>query len=131
MVGRWRGHGRSTIRPLISEVETRPLLDGTFLESRERVYTTDGQLDYEDLMIYGAAPEKGAQALWAHLYMLGGVSTRYTVDAYGESVLCEPEDYGARLSFVREGDGYRARVYFLDAAGLWAEDATLHYQRVD
>ena len=131
MVGRWRGQGTSSSGPIVSSVESRMLLGGTFLESRERTYRSSGQLESEDITIYGAAPEKGPGELWAQIYMLGGVSLRYTVYVYGESVLCEPEGYGARLSFMRDGDGYRARVYFPDADGLWVEDATLHYERVE
>jgi hypothetical protein len=131
MFGRWRGHGESPAGPRISDVETKAIFDGTFVESRERVYTARGELEHEDLTIYGAEPERGPGEMWAHLYIPGGIMTRYRVSVLGDNVVCEPEDFGARLSIARAGDGYRVRVFFPGEAGGWVEDSTLTYERAD
>ncbi len=131
LVGRWRGRGESTNGTRVSDVETRLLFDGTFLESHEKIYTAAGDLEHEDMTIYGAAPEKGRGELWAQLFMLGGLTTKYSVTIFGDTILCEPEGYGARLSFLREGDGYRVRVYFPDGRGAWVEDASLRYEKTE
>lgn len=131
MLGRWRGRGETSSGIRVSDVETRLLFDGTFVESRERVYATSGELESDDITIYGAAPEKGPNEVWAHLYMLGGITARYAVNILGETMLCEPEGYGARLSITQQDDGYRVRVYFPDGKGNWIEDAALTYERVE
>jgi hypothetical protein len=131
LLGRWRGHGDSPAGARVSDVETRVLFDGTFVESRERIFTNRGEVEHEDLTIYGAAPENGPGELWAHLYMAGGISARYRVTVLGDNVLCEPEGFGARLSLTRAGDGYRVRVYFPSETGGWVENSTLAYERAD
>jgi hypothetical protein len=131
LVGRWRGHGEAPSGPRISDVETKVLFDGTFIESRERIYTAHGELEHEDLTVYGAAPEKGSGELWANLYMIGGITTRYRVTVLGDNILCEPEGVGARLSMARAGDGYHVRVFFPGETGGWVEDAMLTYERAD
>jgi hypothetical protein len=131
LVGRWRGHGEVADGLRVSDVETKVLFDGTFIESRERIFTARGELEHEDLTIYGAAPEKGPGELWANLYMLGGIAARYKVTVLGDNILCEPEGMGARLSIARADDGYRVRVFFPSETGGWVEDATLTYERAD
>jgi hypothetical protein len=128
LVGRWIGHGEHDGAPRVCEVETRLLFDGSFMESRERIYTAAGILEHEDLTVYGASPEDGPDDLWAHVYMAGGVALRYRVQVFNDSVLCEPEGLGSRLSIQRDGDGYKVRIFYPDDHGSWVEDAVVEYE---
>ena len=110
------------------EVETRLLFDGTFLESRERIFTSVGVVEHEDLTIYAAAPEDGPGVLVATAYMIGGLVVRYRVGVSGETITCDPEGIGARLSISRSEDGYRVRIFYPDETGAWAEDAVVAYE---
>lgn len=107
------------------------LFDGAFIRSHERTFTSSGQLENEDMTVYGASPEKGKGELWADLYISGGLTTRYTVTVFGDTILCEPKGFGARISYAREGDGYRVRVYFPSERGGWTEDSSLRYDRTE
>jgi hypothetical protein len=131
LIGRWRGRGESTTGTRVSDVETQKLFDGTFLRSHERTYTATGELEQEDMTVFGSSPEKGEGELWAHIYMTGGLTTTYNVTIFADTVLCEPRGFGARLSFAREGDGYRVRVYFPGERGTWVEDSSLRYERTE
>jgi hypothetical protein len=127
LAGSWRGHGTQGGVARVCEVETRLLFDGTFLESRERIYTSAGVLEHEDLTVYGAAPEDGHGALWARSFMVGGLAVSYRVRVTGAGVTCHPDGLGARLAIERTDEGYRARIFYPDDNGAWAENAVVEY----
>jgi hypothetical protein len=129
LVGSWRGHGTQNGVARICEVETQLLFDGTFLQSRERIYTSAGVVEHEDLTVYNASPDEGADAIWATAYMIGGNVVRYRVHVSGGTVTCEPEGFGARLSIERLADAYRVRIFYPNDAGAWTEDAVVDYTR--
>lgn len=130
LAGRWRGHGDSSAGPRVTELQVRLLFDGTFLESRERAYGASGELEHEDLTLYGASPGEPDE-LWAQLFMPGGIVTGYAVTVFGDTMLCEPQGLGARISYLREGDGFRVTIYFPDGKDGWVKDSVLTYERVD
>ena len=127
LAGSWRGHGTQGGVPRVCEVETRVLFDGTFLESRERIYTAAGIVEHEDLTIYGASPEDGPSALWARSFIAGGLAVSYRVHVSGTSVTCDPEGLGVRLAIDRTDEGYRVRIFYPDDNGGWAENAVVEY----
>ena len=43
-------------------------------ESRERIFTSAGVLEHEDLTVYAASPEEGPGVLVATAYMVGGLA---------------------------------------------------------
>jgi hypothetical protein len=128
LAGSWLGYGTHGGESRVCHVEARFLFDGTFLESRERIYTPSGELEHEDLTIFGAAPESGPSEFYAVVYMPGGLAVHYGVEVNGDSILCEPEEFGARLSLLQTGNGYRARVFYPDEEGTWFEDAVIDYE---
>lgn len=128
LVGSWRGHGTHGGSPRVCEVETRLLFDGSFLESRERIYTADGVLEHEDLTIYVADPDAGHASFWATAYIRGGLAIRYKVHASGNEIVCEPEMFGARLAIQRVDGGYRVRIFYPNDDGGWIEDAVVEYE---
>lgn len=128
LAGSWRGHGAQGGVARMCEVETHLLFDGTFLEARERIYTSAGVLEHEDLTVYAASPEDGPGAIVATAYMVGGLVVRYRVGVSGETITCDPEGIGARLSIARSDDGYRVRIFYPDESGAWAEDALVTYE---
>jgi hypothetical protein len=127
LAGVWRGHGTQGGVARVCDVDTHVLFDGSFLESRERIYTSDGVLEHEDLTVYGATPEDGVPALWAESFMRGGHAVRYRVHVSGSTITCVPESFGARLSIDRTADGYRVRIFYPDEQGAWTEDAVVEY----
>ena len=127
LAGEWRGHGTQGGVPRVCEVESKMRFDGTFLESHERIFTSAGVLEHEDLTIYAASPEDGPGVMTATAYMVGGLVVRYRVSVSGESVICEPEDLGARLAISRTDDGYRVRIFYPNERGAWTEDAVVEY----
>ena len=127
LAGSWRGHGVQGGVARVCEVENRLLFDGSFLESRERIFTSTGILEHEDLTIYAAEPENGPGALGATSYMAGGLVVRYCVTVSNETITCDPEGVGARLARERAEDGYRVRIFYRDDEGVWAEDAVVVY----
>lgn len=127
LAGTWRGHGMQDGVARVCEVETRILFDGTFVESRERIFTSDGVLDHEDLTIYGASPEQGPGTLWAESFMHGGVVVHYNVRVSGDAITCEPTELGARLAVERTSAGYRVRIFYPDEHGAWSEGAVVEY----
>ncbi len=127
LAGTWRGQGTQDGVARVCEVETRLLFDGTFVESRERIYTSAGDLEHEDLTIYGASPETGPGALWAASFMNGGVAVHYNVRVSGDAITCEPTEIGARLAIDRISNGYRVRIFYPDEQGAWSEGAVVDY----
>jgi len=128
LAGSWTGHGTHGGEPRVCHVESRFLFDGTFLESRERIFTPSGTLEHEDLTIVGASPEHGSSEFWAIVYMPGGLAVHYAVEFHNGTIVCEPQEFGARLSLQQTGDGYRARIFYPDEAGSWFEDAVVEYE---
>lgn len=128
LVGSWLGHGTHGGEARVCHVETRYLFDGSFLESRERIYTPSGELEHEDLTIFGSAPESGPSEFFAVVYMPGGLAIHYRVEVNVDTILCEPEEFGARLSLLQTGNGYRARIFYPDEDGAWFEDAVVDYE---
>jgi hypothetical protein len=127
LAGSWRGHGSHGGVARVCEVETRLLFDGSFLESRERIYTSAGVVEHEDLTVYGASPEDGPGALWATSFIAGGLAVSYRVTVSDTSVTCDPEGLGVRLAIDRTADGYRVRIFYPDDTGAWAENAVVDY----
>lgn len=128
LTGSWIGHGMHGGEARVCHVESKLLFDGTFLECRERIYTPSGELEHEDLTIFGAAPENGPSEYFAVVYMPGGLAVHYRVESSLDTILCEPEEFGARLSLTQTGDGYRARIFYPDEGGAWIEDAVVDYE---
>ena len=127
LAGSWRGHGLHGGVPRVCEVETRLLFDGGFLEARERIFTPEGIVEHEDLTIYGVDPDEGPGTYWATAFIRGGLAVKYVVHVSGEQIVCDPEQFGARLSIMRTGDGYRVRIFYPDGQGGWLEDAVVEY----
>jgi hypothetical protein len=127
LAGSWRGHGLHGGVPRVCEVEARLLFDGSFLEARERIYTPEGALEHEDVTVYGADPDGEQSPYWAMAFIRGGLAVRYTVHVSGDQIVCDPDQFGARLSIARDGDGYRVRIFYPDNRGAWVEDAVVEY----
>jgi hypothetical protein len=129
LIGRWHGRGVKDGTTRISDVNTRYLFDSTFIMAREKIYSTNGDLEHEDITIYGVSPGDEAGEMWAQVYMRGGITLRYRVEVLGTSILCEPVSYGSRLSLRSVGDDYTTTIYVPDGRGGWIEDAVLQYER--
>ena len=59
--------------------------------------------------------------------MAGGLAVSYRVRVTGLGLTCHPDGLGARLAIERTDEGYRARIFYPDDNGAWAENAVVEY----
>ena len=64
LVGRFEGHGADSGQPVRAEATGTLVLDGSWLELRERLLGTEGELLYDDFVLYRYDPaEEGLRVL--------------------------------------------------------------------
>jgi hypothetical protein len=63
MIGTWVGVGRAHGQPVQGQLVARRILDGSFLEVRERLGDPAGGPDHEDLSFYRHDAERGLRVL--------------------------------------------------------------------
>jgi hypothetical protein len=57
LLGEWEGTGTADGQPMRGHLTVRSILDGTFFEASETLYSADGSVDWEDRVFYRYALE--------------------------------------------------------------------------
>jgi hypothetical protein len=104
LLGRFEGRGTDSGQPVLAQATGALLLDGSWLELRERLLSPEGELLYEDFALYRYDPsEEGLRVLhfmeraWhsqypVHLDELGNL--HWTTGVGGPRVLIQPAEAG-------------------------------------
>ncbi len=126
LVGRFEGRGTDSGEPILATAHGRLLLDGSWLELRERLLGPDGDLLYEDFALYRFDPtEEGLRVLH---FMERAWHAQYPVhvDADG-AAHWTTGPVGPRVRLEATEDGWCSRVTM---PGDDAPTTALNYRRV-
>ncbi|MCB9760103.1 MAG: hypothetical protein H6739_09740 [Alphaproteobacteria bacterium] len=115
MVGRWRVEGVQHGAPVRGLTVVQPMLEGSFLVSRETLLQPDGGVDYEDLCLYCF---NAAEAdLEVHHFMAPGVHESHKVLPLegGGGFHWVPRRSLATIVRIYTGQPWRVEVWHHDA----------------